>query len=303
MSESMLQDQLEHSRTVTLMHSAQLYGKADPGLPLLRINNGKCDATIAIQGAQLLQFRAHGGSELLWLSPNALFVPGKAIRGGIPVCLPWFGVNRVDPTKPSHGFVRNRDWILESIDEPDADRTELCFLYLSDEQDLTLFPEPFSTRLRITLSDQIDMDLEVSNHGDDNIPVSWALHSYHPVSSLEDTRISGLDGIYYLDNTNGLEPTLQEGDISFSGELDRVYETVPPTQEIDGQPQILISGEHCETAIVWNPGAEVAARMEDVGAGGHEQFICLERGAAFANGWTIAPEDQLSARVTISEIK
>lgn len=302
MSDSALQNKLQHCQTVTLSNSIEQYQKPSPGLPLLRVENAQCKAIISLQGAQLLEFKPTNGSPLLWLSPNAVFEAGRAIRGGIPVCLPWFGVNQQDPDKPKHGFVRNRHWILEHIKEPDDDQTTLSFLYLSDETDLNLYPYPFSARLTLVLSHQITIQLEINNHTEEEIPVSWALHSYHPIHRLSDTAVAGAEGLHYLDNINNLKPTLQQGHIRFIGEVDRVYESVPAVQQIIGQPAIKIEGKNCDTAIVWNPGAAHAANMSDLGEETHHQFICVERGAAFANSWTLAAEETAIGEVVISEI-
>lgn len=294
-----MQDLLKHSRTVSLTTSAERYQK--PGLPLLQISNRSCDAVIALQGAHLLEFTRKNGTDLLWLSPNAIFAEGKAIRGGIPVCLPWFGLTSKAPSKPKHGFVRNQDWQLTAIHEPDADTTELVFGFNASEEDFTLFPHAFSAQLTLRLSQQIDIQLKVSNHSDSKAEFSWALHSYHPVDNLAGVRVSGLSDLSYLDNLQGLKPVRQEGDIRFHSEVDRVYESVPAAQQIIGTPHLIITGENCPTAIVWNPGADNAAVMGDVGEEIHQQFICVERGAAFANSWSLESGESRCANLQIAE--
>lgn len=295
-----MQQIIENSQTVTLTDSVQQYQTSSPALPLLHISNQSCEALIAVQGAHLLQFKPHSGAELLWLSPNAIFAEGTAIRGGIPVCLPWFGVNQKDPSKPKHGFVRNQDWQLSEVHEPDTNTTVLVFTFESSTEDLALFPHPFTAQLKIILSDDITLELTLLNCSDAEAEFSWALHSYHPVADLASTAVAGLSGLNYLDNLRGLKPTPQDGNIRFDGEVDRVYESVPVSQQILGQPAITISGHNCETAIVWNPGAENAASMADVGEGIHQQFICVERGAAFGNSWVLAPDENRQATLQIT---
>ena len=295
-----MQQIIKNSQTVTLTDSVQQYQKSSPALPLLHISNQSCEAVIALQGAHLLQFKPHSGAELLWLSPNAIFAEGTAIRGGIPVCLPWFGVNQKDPSKPKHGFVRNQDWQLSEVHEPDPHITELVFTFESSTEDLTLFPHPFSAQLHIALSNEIELKLTLHNRSASNAEFSWALHSYHPVANLSSTAVAGLSGLNYLDNLQGLKPTLQDGNIRFNEEVDRVYESVPAAQKILGQPAINICGQNCETAIVWNPGAENAAAMSDVGEGIHQQFVCVERGAAFGNSWVLAPGESRQATLQIT---
>ncbi|MCO4756579.1 MAG: D-hexose-6-phosphate mutarotase [Oceanospirillaceae bacterium] len=295
-----MQQIINHSQTVTLTDSIQRYQKSPPAQPLLHISNQSCEAVIAVQGAHLIQFKPQSAAELLWLSPNAIFAEGTAIRGGIPVCLPWFGVNQKDPSKPKHGFVRNQDWQLSEIHEPDPNTTELVFTYESSTADWALFPHPFTAQLQITLSNKIELKLTLHNRSASDAEFSWALHSYHPVTDLASTAVAGLSGLNYLDNLQGLKPTLQDSNIRFNGEVDRVYESVPVSQQILGQPTISISGHNCETAIVWNPGAENAAAMNDVGEGIHQQFICVERGAAFRNSWVLAPDESRQATLQIT---
>lgn len=295
-----MQQIIENSQTVTLTDSVQQYQTSSPALPLLHISNQSCEALIAVQGAHLLQFKPHSGAELLWLSPNVIFAEGTAIRGGIPVCLPWFGVNQKDLSKPKHGFVRNQDWQLSEVHEPDTKTTELVFTFKSSTEDLVLFPHPFTAQLKIIVSDDITLELTLLNRSVSDAEFSWALHSYHPVDDLASVEVTGLSGLNYLDNLQGLKSTYQKGSIQFPGEVDRVYESVPASQKILGQPAINICGQNCETAIVWNPGAENAASMADLGKGFHQQFICVERGAAFGNSWVLAPDESRQATLQIT---
>lgn len=297
-----LEQQLQNVPEVALSHSTVNYPDRthQPGLPLLEIDNPHCRAVVALQGAQLLEFTPHGGDALLWLSPNAIFSPGKAIRGGIPVCLPWFGVNQHAPEQPKHGFARNRDWQLQHIaTDPDGE-TRLGFGFEYNGTEPALFPYPFSARLSLRLSQQLELTLMVANTGTDTLPLSWALHSYHPVADLAATRVTGLDGCRYLDNTRGLAPAVQTGEVRFSGEIDRAYERVGRTQVIEGNPRIVINGENCNSAIVWNPGAELAAGIGDIGAGNYAGFVCVERGAAFGDARHLHAGERLTSQLTLT---
>ncbi|BFM17506.1 D-hexose-6-phosphate mutarotase [Maricurvus nonylphenolicus] len=289
-------------QSITLTDTNKRYHSKGPALPLLLINNAYCEAVVALQGAQLLEFTPHGSKPLLWLSPNANFIPGQAVRGGIPVCLPWFGVNQLDPEKPKHGFVRNRDWQLSRAETTAGGATQLTFLFTYAQLEPELFTFPFSVELVVTLSDAIGLQISTTNSGAAAMPFSWAFHSYHPVSNLSAVRIEGLESKRYLDNTRGLAAAIQDGAISFQGEVDRVYENVASTQVIKSTPAISVTGENCDSAIVWNPGADNAAAMADIGASHHKQFVCLERGAALNNAWTLSPGEVRVSRLTINAI-
>ncbi len=287
-----LKQSTAHFSEVSVSDTSQQYGSPqETKLPLLVVKSSLCEAVICLQGAHLLEFQPVGKAALLWISPQVIFKPGVAIRGGVPVCLPWFAVNQEDPSKPKHGFARNRLWTLKQAGLQNDGNCRLVFGFSSNDDTLTLYPFRFRTELEMILGDKASLSLSVYNEDPQPIPVSWALHSYHPVHSLEHTRVLGLEDHRYLDNTEGLTPKTQSGAVEFTGEVDRAYENVETSQIIEGDPRIRIRGENCPTAIVWNPGKDNAAKMGDVGAGNHESFICVERGAAFANRWMIPSDD------------
>lgn len=296
----MIEALIAKNTSVSLTSTCERYQSTEPGLPILLIKNDLCEAVIALQGAHLLEFKPHNGKPLLWLSPNATFTPGKAIRGGIPVCLPWFGVNQQAPDKPKHGFARNRDWQLDQVNTTEERSTQLTFTFDYKGLETELFAYSFTAQLQMTLGKDIEITLTVTNNSDQEMPFTWALHSYHPIASLEQTQVEGLDGIRYLDNTNGLNPDIQSGAITFTGEVDKAYEKVGTTQIIKGDPGISITGSNCDSAIVWNPGAKNAANIADIGTGVEKQFICVERGATYGDGWALKAKEQRISTLKIS---
>src|SRR3954465_8150757 len=195
---SELQNLLDSSDFLTLTSSDEAFpGSKGIGLPIISVKTPTCSALIALQGAHLLNFKTITGEPLLWVSPNCDFTPGVALRGGVPVCLPWFGPN-ADPKKPKHGFARNRDWRLAAATSLSNGKAELVFDFVSSANEL--FEFDFTAQLVMTLGTSIRLDIKISNT--DTIPFdcSWVLHSYHPVSSLTDVRVTGLAGKTYLDN-------------------------------------------------------------------------------------------------------
>ncbi len=268
--------------------------------PILKISNRQCDAILSLQGAQVLGFKPSNHAELLWLSPNAMLQSNKPVRGGIPVCLPWFGVNQQDPGKPKHGFARTSRWTLEraSTDDHGANVVQLGLRQYAT-QPHPLFNFAFSAELSVSFGRQLAILLRVRNCSAASMPLSWALHSYHPVQDLEQLRILGLENTEYLDNTRQLQRFTQQGELKIRGEFDRVYLGVSATQTIMGTPGIRVSGSNAPSAVVWNPGAERAASMSDLGENTHRQFVCLERGAAFDNATSLAPQTTMQANITI----
>lgn len=265
---------------------------ADYSAPLLKIETEQATCLLSLQGAHVLSYQAKGKQPLLWVSPHAVFDGSVAIRGGIPVCAPWFGVNQRDHSKPKHGFLRNRLWTIS-----EQSSNSVLLEYQSNDDDLELYAYPFAAQLRVTVSEKLQLDFSIRNRSDQSMPLSWALHSYHPIADLAACKVTGLAGNDYLDNTVGLKRRTQTGDIRFSAEVDRVYLDVAAEQQID--QQISVSAENAPTAIVWNPGKALGESMADV-KDGWNQYICLERGAAFDNELQLAAGKTISACVQLA---
>ena len=286
---------------VSIQSSSRLFPQhaSTADLPLLQIESPLCSAVVAIQGAQLLSHQLISGSDLLWLSPNAIFKPGKSIRGGIPICLPWFG-KHADADKPQHGFVRNEDWQLQHASTNSENEVTLIWKFSNySSQPHPLFPWRFDARLTMILGESIRFSIEVINRDSTPMPLTWALHSYHPVSDLTEAKIDGLEKCEYLDNTQGLLRFPAEDNIAFGSEFDRIYLNVPEIQNIRTEPPIRVQGNHCHSAIVWNPGIKVAEQMVDIGLDHYDEFICLERGNTADNALLLKAGDSHRADICI----
>ncbi|WP_229837616.1 D-hexose-6-phosphate mutarotase [Cellvibrio zantedeschiae] len=270
------------------------------GLPILRVNTAACNALIALQGAHLLSFQTRNGKPLLWVSPNCDFTPGLALRGGIPVCLPWFGPNTQDPKKPKHGFARNRDWQLSDAKLQADGSAQLVFNFISSANEL--FDFDFTAQLTMTLGASIKLAISIKNTDTKPFDCSWVLHSYHPVESLQTVRVQGLAGRTYLDNLENHAVKTQDGDVSFPAEVDRVYPAIENAVRIASKPAIEITHNNCPSVVVWNPGATNAAKIADIGAGHEQGYICVERGAVLAEKWHLTAGEAKSAAVEIKEI-
>ena len=279
-------------RGVRLSDSRQEYGSEYP-LPLLVVETAQCRAIFALQGAQLLSFSPVGDADWLWLSPKASFTPGAAIRGGIPLCLPWFGVNRRFSGLPKHGFVRQRAWqLLEAAN--DGAELVLCFATESTVEERALFPWAYSVQAEYRLGHELRCGLQIRNLSEQYLPLSFALHSYFAA----DTSLASVQGLgsgAYLDNTQGLAPSQLDGKQIFDGEIDRVFEGVGGTQRLTtGGGEIEVSGRDCDTVVVWNPGVSLASTIGDI-AEHYCEYICVERGMAFADEVSLAPGGSYSA--------
>ncbi|WP_105101745.1 D-hexose-6-phosphate mutarotase [Microbulbifer pacificus] len=280
---------------LTRTDSGALYGR--PGLDLLLIETGLCRAVISLQGAQVLEFAATGRAPLLWLSPDTPFEAGTAVRGGVPLCLPWFGENRKDPAKPKHGLVRTQLWELAECKKQADGSVELAlrFRHVGD----ALFAASFDCCLKIGLGSSLRFELELTNTADHAVEYSWALHSYFAVEDVNGVEVEGLDGGEFLDKTRGFARYRLDGMQTFDGEVDRVFEDAPARQVIHTPNPITAESEHCHTVITWNPGAELAATIADIGVR-YRDFVCVEHGNAFANSWLLSAGESARARLILA---
>lgn len=289
------------SRFLRLTSSNSHYPDAiGTGLPLLVVETELCSAVISLQGAHLLEFKATESDPLLWLSPNCDFTPGAALRGGVPLCLPWFGVNQADPTKQKHGFARNMYWELGEAHLLGDGSVELEFLFLSDANEL--FPYDFSAELRMTLGKSAKLELTINNTDTDDFDCSWAMHNYHRISSLSEVRVLGLAERNYLDNLEGYAEKHQAGDVGFTGPVDRVYPGIDNSVRISGSPTIEITHNNCPSAVIWNPGQEAASKIADIGEGQEQFYICVERGAILGEKWHLAAGTSKSAWMEFKQV-
>lgn len=297
-----LNDLISRSSFITLVNSKEAFPNSKgAGLPLISVDTPSCKAVVALQGAHLLSFCATDGNPLLWVSPNCDFTPGVALRGGVPVCLPWFGPNPSNSNKPKHGFARNRDWQLNAATLLASGEAQLTFGFSSSANEL--FDFAFNAQLVMTLGSSIKLEIFVTNTDVSEFNCSWALHSYHPVSSLKDVCVKGLADRIYLDNLEGHAVKTQRDDVSFIGPVDRVFPAIENTLEILGVPHIEIRHHNCPSVVVWNPGPANAANIADIGAGNERGYICVERGAVLDEKWTLNAGEARSAWVEIKELK
>ncbi|ACE84084.1 D-hexose-6-phosphate mutarotase [Cellvibrio japonicus] len=270
------------------------------GLPLICVETPLCSAVISLQGAHLLEYKTTEGDPLLWVSPNCDFSPGAALRGGVPLCLPWFGVNREDPNKPKHGFARNNFWQLADARMLADGSVELEFLFVSEGH--LLFAYDFSAELRMTLGQSAKLELTINNTDDEDFDCSWAMHNYYPVHQLAEVRVEGLGGRTYKDNLEGYAEKLQAGDVRFQEPVDRVFPGIDNSLKIIGSPSIAITQHNCPSVITWNPGDEAAANIADIGAGQEQFYICVERGAVLDEQWHLPAGSSKSAWMEFKQV-
>lgn len=284
---------------VRIVSSTELFAQSGTGLPIVVVENQLGSASLALQGCHLLSFIPAHGKDLLWLSPLASFDAGKAIRGGIPLCLPWFGGHPAG--LQSHGFARTSDWALEqAINQPDG--STLLMLSLTSSADtLAMWPHAFRFELVVEVGSELKLTLNVDNLSDTPALFTYAFHTYFAVDDYTQCPIQGLEDLTYIDTVGEVRRDQQQGTLQLTGHTDRVYLDVPETQIIvDADRQIHIHGT-ARSAIVWN-AAEHALNIADIGPA-YTRYVCVERGDVFDNALTIAPQSRFSSVMTLSETR
>lgn len=248
-----------------------------PGYPVLSITRADSKASLALHGAHLISWQPTGNQPVLYTSPEAIYREGKAIRGGIPICWPWFNAHPLDETKPSHGFARNRFWELTEVrEEAEATRIELAFAQVAETQDL--FAHQYELSYTVRIGTALRVSLRARNHGDQSMVVGGALHTYLAVGDLAECAITGLDGVDYLDCVGTRVVRRQEGAIHFGGEVDRIYQAAPPVRLLDRSwnRNLLIESEGSRSTVVWNPFFAKAAALGDLPDDAYRDFACIE---------------------------
>lgn len=272
--------------------------KLPNGFEYIEVKNRAAEAKIALQGAHLFHYARADEEPMLWLSEVSDFEAGKAIRGGVPLCWPWFGFHE-DKTLPQHGFARVSMWEFVCSDEIDEETTALAFKLTHSEKISKMWNYKFELELYIRISDKLIIELKTTNLDDKPFKISQALHTYFSVSHISDATIKGLDKKPYL-NALTYKDELQEGDITFNEEVDRVY------QEVDGEiilkdknREIHINNNGSSSVIVWNPWIEKTKRMSAMSEDAYEHMLCIESANAFDDARMLRPQESHTLKATI----
>ncbi len=260
-------------------------------------------AVVALQGAQVLSFVPAGGDEVLWLSPVAKLGTGKAVRGGVPVCWPWFGPNADDPKKPAHGFVRAAMWDVTGT-EVTRDGASIRLQFDATKIDPTLWSRAAVATIQVTLSHCLEISLTTENSGSAPLSVTQALHTYLAVSDVSEITIDGLAGRPYIDQLAPGTRPIQRGIIKISGEFDRIYQQTPDTVIVHDshlKRRLRVTKTGSASTVVWNPGSEKAARLGDMGTDGYRGMVCIETANAGDDVVTLAPGGRhlLTTRIAV----
>jgi glucose-6-phosphate 1-epimerase len=274
-------------------------------MPRVLITSSLSEGEIYLHGAQVTAWKPAGSDELLFLSTRSRWEEGQAIRGGIPICFPWFRAKIGDPQAPAHGFVRTKMWQLESIVENERGVTVSMFTE-SDELTRRWWPGEFRLVHRATFGSELTLELLCTNTGKRPLRFEEALHTYNRVSEVQNVRVLGLDAVRFLDNTDSNKEKTQSGDIAIVSQTDSAY--LNTRNEIDLvdpglQRRIRLRKSNSLTTVVWNPWREAGQAMRDLGDGEWSQFLCVEASNILDAAIDLAPgqEHTMTAVISLSK--
>jgi glucose-6-phosphate 1-epimerase len=253
------------------------------GLACAVVDTGACAGRVYLHGAHVTDWKPAGHGPVLFVSGSPGYGPGKAIRGGVPVCFPWFGPHANDPSKPSHGPARITPWELaEARQEGDA---------LTLQFNATF--EPFRVCHRVTFGRELTMTLMVENTSDAPGTFEAAQHTYLAVGDVRRVEVTGLEGVDYLDKVDGQRRKTQGSEpVRFVGETDRVYLDTPnPCTLLDPAlgRTVTVKKSGSQSTVIWNPWDGKAKAMGDLGDDDWLTMACIETANAGPNVVTLEP--------------
>jgi glucose-6-phosphate 1-epimerase len=267
-----------------------------------------CSATVYLQGAHLTGWQPAGSEPVLFLSERSAFTPDKAIRGGIPICFPWFGGRGDGGAGPSHGFARISPWELAFAalmpDPDDGDRLQLTFVLGPNDLSRSLGVDAFRVAYEVMLGQTLTLRLTVANLGTAPLRFEEALHSYFQVADVHRAPITGLAGAEYLDKReDGKLKHAPDGPLQLTEFSDRVFSASVQSLTIDDEGNgrvIHVDKQNSATTVVWNPWREGSATLSDLGPEDWHHFLCVEAANTATDSVVLEPGAAHTMTLTIS---
>ena len=293
--------QLIETAGIKLVNSTELYPAlhqpGDAGLPMLVVENALGRAVIALQGAHLMAFQPVGQREMLWVSPKCVLEAGKAIRGGIPLCLPWFGPGADGRT--AHGFARNAAWTLVAAEIMEDEATQLVLELSGDASTSALWPHAFTFRLEVLVGRALKLSLMVENHSAEVAPLAFAFHTYFAVTDVADVRVTGLEGMTFIDKLDNQTRKQQLGAVTLNAATDAIYLDVPARQSLKAGESVVNIDSDAKCAVIWNAW-DNDKNIADIGEGNHVGYVCVERCAVADHAVSLPPGGMCQTWMSLS---
>lgn len=274
------------------------------GLTCLRLTPDAAEAEVYLHGGHVTHFQPRGAAPVLFLSAESRFGPTAAIRGGIPVIFPWFGARADDPKAPAHGFARTAEWEVESIERAGGGVTAVLRL-AADAATRATWPHRFVLRERIDVGPALALALEVENTDSAPFGFEAALHTYFAIGDVREASVTGLAGTTYIDKTAGMaRKPAGSAPLRLVAETDSVFLGTQAACVLDdpsGGRRIVVEKDGSATTVVWNPWAEKARAMSDLGDDEWRRMLCIETANAADDRITLPPGQRhpMQARIRV----
>ncbi len=277
------------------LHAHVTQSQDENGLQYLEVDNPLSTATIALQGAHVVGWQPKFQTQpVLWLSSKARFLKGRSIRGGVPICWPWFGAHPTDSTFCPHGFARVIPWRVMDIDATATGATRIILEMIETPEAKRQLSYPYALTITITIGRRLRIDMATTNKADHPFVIGEAFHTYLNVSDITNVKITGMQDCVYADKLLKYERHVEHNPLVFDGgEFDRVFinHSSDCTVHDKGFNRLIhVSKSGSNTTVVWSPGAEKSAQMGDMGEVDEwRKTVCVETTNALENMVVINP--------------
>jgi D-hexose-6-phosphate mutarotase len=262
-------------------------------MPRIVVTIPPAECHIYLHGAHVTHYRRRGQAPLLFLSEKSYFQSDKPIRGGVPICWPWFGPSKADPSYPMHGFARLSQWSVNSVRPLAGGEIELVLSLGPNDLSAKYWPNHFKLDYTITVGESLDLRLTTTNTGNKPFSYEEALHTYFAISDIRQVQLMGLGGSQFSSKVPPVGVHKQNPDpLLFSAETDSVYADTTAQCTIVDQGEdrsVLISKEGSDSTVVWNPWTEKAKAMADFSDEEWLKMLCIETANVWHNAITLNP--------------
>lgn len=260
------------------------------------VRSKKCNGSFFLLGGHVAEFQPHGQAPLLFLSTQSRFEVGKPIRGGVPLCFPWFGPHEADPDAPAHGLARTQVWDVSATEVRDEDVVVT----------LTTEIQSFELEYNLRFGESLDLEMRVGNRAAQSQSYELALHTYFQISDVADASISGLEDVSFFDKLTGETQPAEGRPIVFREETDRIYQATVEQislQDRGWERTVLIRPRGSQSTVVWNPWTDKARKMADFGDREYPHMGCVETANVGPQRVHLAPGEQSTTGVTLSLVR
>ncbi|MBB1273014.1 D-hexose-6-phosphate mutarotase [Psychromonas sp. SR45-3] len=290
---------LNTTKTLSEQISLQVDSK---GFEFIIINHPKFDAAFTLHGAHLIHFQVKQQAPLIYLSKTALFDDKKAIRGGVPVCWPWFGNTEESLSKklPGHGFARISKWEMSIVSET-SEGIDLAFTLSANGTTKAIWDHDFTLTLKASLSDHVELSLITENTGTETFKYGGALHSYLCVADITQSSIEGLAATYTDSLDSGKQKTA-EAVLTVNEPIDTIYSVNNgdvTINDLQNQRKITVNNTGNDSVVVWNPWISGSIAFADMPDDGYQTMMCIESAITSKQGVLVVPGESHTLKTVI----